>query len=226
MNNNKLLSLSLKDCKEISIICNAINSKKDTNSYQVGDNYIDIGFVGNNMIENNFNYLVFRNHYTSAISISQQTSAGSWNIILPKKILMNNCNIEQNSQSIHYINTNEFNNLYVVGKPLRIFLLQYSSIWSNYDIRNIKAIVLSKTSNNDNNNKNDIDVSITKQISDDMILLSNIQKSAAKTTDYSLYKLTKRKSGDGRKKRKKKERTENIIAEISAADTTIVDNKK
>ena len=222
MSNNKLTSLSLNDCKEVSIICNAINSKKDSGSYQVGDSYIDIGFVGNNMIENNFNYLVFRNNYTSAISISQQTSAGTWNVILPKKILMENCNVEQNAQSIHYINTTEFNNLYVVGKPLRILLLQYSSIWSNYDIRNVKAIALSKTNNNDNdnNNKNDTDISITKQISDDMILLSNIQKSAARTTDYSLYKLSKRKSGDARKKRKaKKEKTETTPADISYDDS-------
>ena len=141
---------------------------------------------------------------------------------------MSNCNIDSyQSQNITYINSNEFNNLYIIGKPLRIMLLQYSTIWSYYDIRNIKAIVLSKNDNNNNNNTNtinDIDISISKQISDDMIVLSNIQKSEAKTTDYSLYKLTKKKSGTTKKK-KKKEKVDTSIDIIANTDNNNDDKK-
>jgi len=139
---------------------------------------------------------------------------------------MSNCNIDSyQSQNINYINSNEFNNLYVIGKPLRIMLLQYSTIWSYYDIRNIKAIILSKNNDNNNNtnNNNDTDISISKQISDDMILLSNIQKSEAKTTDYSLYKLTKKKSGTTKKK-KKKEKVDTSI-DIITNDSNNDDKK-
>ncbi len=104
--------------------------------------YLDVTFLDNqsrDMKVGEIEALLFKNHYTSSITIS--TLVGdSYVPILENKAIMTSPYYENGSQQWITIYVSEFNAHYVAGKPIRIFLYQPCPVWSEYEIRHICAV--------------------------------------------------------------------------------------
>ena len=87
--------------------------------------------------------IVFQNYYTASITISMAISdsvTSSYVNVLENRKLMQSPYYENGSQDWVTINMSEFNDNYIVGKPLRIMLFQPSPSWINYEIKQICAV--------------------------------------------------------------------------------------
>ena len=92
------------------------------------------------------NYITFRNHYTSTVSIrwissDNETISGpdlleSWNVCLFDHPLMPNCHCEQGSQDDVILGPNDFCSTLQNVTRLRVILKQPSFHWKEYNIHN------------------------------------------------------------------------------------------
>jgi len=126
--------------------------------------YLDLTFLDNSnkngadggMSVQDIDAIIFKNHYTSSITVctqedaasssgSSSSMAGSSFIpILENRQLMPSPHYENGCQDWVTVHVSEFNKHYQAGKPLRIYLLQPSPVWNAYEIRHICAVGKSK----------------------------------------------------------------------------------
>jgi len=84
--------------------------------------------------------LVFQNFYTASISINMQTSPTTFVPILENHVIMEDPYSEENAQSSVTILASSFNERFEKGKSLRITLVQPSTLWNSFEIRQLVAI--------------------------------------------------------------------------------------
>ena len=104
--------------------------------------YFDITFL-DNVASNHIplHAIVFQNYYTSAVSLSQNTTDGNNPVtVLESKILMENPCCEREGNNWQIIHASELKSHFTDRKTIRVNLYQSSGIWNNYDIRNVKVV--------------------------------------------------------------------------------------
>ena len=111
--------------------------KKETSFNSDKPNYyIDIS--SSQKIE--FDYILIKNHYVASVSI-QAFIDNKWEIVLDNYVLMNNCDVEEDSEKYFLIQKKnlkiEENDNYT---QMRFYLYQDSIYWKEYTLATIKFI--------------------------------------------------------------------------------------
>ena len=88
-----------------------------------------------------FTYLLIKNFYVASISISAMAD-NEWKVILDNYVLMQNPDIEENSEKYFMIPKKNFtiDAMYENFTTMRIFLYQDSPYWKDYNLPEIKLI--------------------------------------------------------------------------------------
>jgi hypothetical protein len=147
----QIIMAQLVDYGEISYARTSANKKE---SGKPSQNFFDVNLLVNPSAENktgDLDVIVFQNYYTGSLSIYQQNSSLMYTAVLENYKLMDNCFTEARSQNWFTIHVKELNSNYIKGRPLRFMLFQPATIWSKFEIRNLKFLSKEGGGNDDGN---------------------------------------------------------------------------
>ena len=213
--------------EEISVYMGHVIRRENARPCQV---YQDVSILDSTDKSNNIpiiHHITFHNYYVYNLIVQQHLSGGDYVTILDGKQLMKSPNLETGCQSQFTINTFEFNEHYIPGKAFRMILVQPSTLWTKYELRNVKFFSLpSKSESKEihdsittSSNINDIN-SIFSLLGNDM---KTIQSAPLSTQSLVTVPLTNFEA-EKRKKKERKLKKANSISQEEEHITETNDN--
>jgi len=130
------LSLGGKRANQIPVYCTPLIRRETTKPSLC---YLDVTFLDGADSKMALDTIMFQNYYTSSISVNMQTGPMTFVPVLENKVIMSDPHCEASGQSWVTISASEFNGKYEKGKSLRITLVQPSTMWTSFEIRNLQA---------------------------------------------------------------------------------------
>jgi hypothetical protein len=218
------------ELKEINISCSAYHRDKGSKTCVV---YFDISFPAANegTEELELDNLTFENYYVYSISLYQISGSIETDLLDGKK-LMESPHHEIGSQRCYKIFTGQFSAPYRNGCVIRVKLFQPSPLWSNFELRSVKAFGVFK---GNTNTKDKILNSTAQQLSkgqsindlmlSDMTLLlsqsSNQIKGTGKLTKSLVDTHDESYEFQGRRKERKRSKPASTKARRSPSEDSI-----
>ena len=131
-----ILSKRSLGANQIAVFCTPLIRRETTKPSLC---YLDVTFLDGAESKLVLDTIMFQNYYTSSISVNMQTGPMTFVPVLENKVIMPDPYCEAGGQSWVTISASEFNGKYEKGKYLRITLVQPSTMWTSFEIRNLQA---------------------------------------------------------------------------------------